>query len=103
LSSRFVVNLVDRVGEFAVDKDAARKIRTATILPALDAGADVVLDFRNVQVATQSFVHALISEPVRRDGREGLRRLVFKNTSPTVKRVIKMVVAYSLANMPTTR
>ena len=59
------IKLVKTIGDFAENKDAARILRAEQIIPSLKKGDDVILDFKNVNGATQSFIHALISEPIR--------------------------------------
>jgi hypothetical protein len=81
---------------FAEDKDDAKAIRVDKILPALDKGDSVVLDFRNVEYATQSYIHALIGEPLRRFKDDALARIEFKNCSPQLKSLVELVVDYSL-------
>lgn len=81
-------------GLFAENKDIAQEQREGVILPALDSGKDVVLDFKNVEGATQSFVHALISDVIRNYGPIALDRVVFKNCNETIKRIVSIVVDY---------
>ena len=88
------VRLVEMVGSFAENKDLARDIRIKEITPALVRGDEVVLDFAGVDSATQSFIHALISELMRRQGAEVLDRIVFKNCGESVKGVISIVTRY---------
>jgi hypothetical protein len=90
-----VVTVVDKVGSFAENKDAARRLRVEEIEPGLVAGDDVTLDFASVELATQSFVHALVSAVIRSFGSDVLDRMIFANCNETVKRVIEIVVEYS--------
>lgn len=84
------------VGDFAEDKDRAREIRTTVLLPALEAGDDVVLEFSEVGYATQSFVHALIGEGLSRYGENFLNRVAFRGCGPQVRNIVALVVDYSL-------
>ena len=88
------IRIVDRAGEFAENKDVAQEIRLQEIIPALLQKEDVVLDFERVGAATQSFVHALISDVLRKFGSEALERLSFKSCNETVKKIISIVVEY---------
>lgn len=88
------VRLLERAGAFAENKDVARDIRVSELMPALARGEEVVLDFTGVEGATQSFVHALISDPLRVHGVGVLDRLAFKSCSPVVKKVVGIVVDY---------
>jgi len=90
-----VVALAPKVGSFAENKDVAREIRVSDIEPALSRGGEVTLDFEGVELATQSFVHALVSAVIRSHGPDVLDRVLFTNCNQTVKRVIEIVVEYS--------
>ncbi|MEP7336723.1 MAG: STAS-like domain-containing protein, partial [Acidobacteriota bacterium] len=80
---------------FMEDKEAAKEFRRNQIIPALQAGETVVLDFSGVKYVTQSFIHALIHEALKRFGEEVLDRFEFRNCSKPVKTIIEMVVEYS--------
>lgn len=88
------IKLFKKVGSFAENKDAAKEIRIKKIIPALKKNQDVILDFENVDGATQSFVHALISDLIRKYGGEILDRIKFKSCGETVKKIITIVVDY---------
>lgn len=90
-----IVKIRERAGSFAEDKDVAAGIRDGHLKPALESGQRIRLDFRAVEGATQSFVHALLSEPIRTKGPSVLDRIEFKNCNPTVRSVIEIVVEYS--------
>lgn len=88
------INLYPVVGDFAENKDVARDIRERDILPALEKGEEVTIDFAKVTGATQSFVHALISEAIRRYGSDALDQVLFKNCNDTVQKIITIVTEY---------
>lgn len=88
------ISIFARAGSFAENKDAARDIRVAELIPALERGEEVVLDFEGVDAATQSFVHALISDALRRHGADVLDRIAFKSCNETVRKIINIVVDY---------
>ena len=88
------IELMPVVGNFAENKDLARNIRIKKIIPALEKGEEVTLDFKDIDSATQSFVHALISDLIRRYGAEVLDKIYFKNCNETVKKIIQIVVEY---------
>ena len=88
------ISIFDRAGAFAENKDTAKDIRVNGIFPALNAGEDIVLDFEKVDAATQSFIHALISDVIRKLGSDALDRISFRSCSPTVKKIIGIVVDY---------
>lgn len=88
------IKLKNDVGSFAENKDKAKKIRVETIIPALERGDDVVLDFTGVEAATQSFIHALISDLFRKYGTEVLDRVIFKHCNETLKKIVGIVSDY---------
>lgn len=90
------ISILEETGDFAEDKDVAAAIRHQDIAPQIDEGRDVTLDFSGVTLATQSFVHALISDVLRRHGEPVLGRLVFKGCTGAIKGIIATVVQYSL-------
>ena len=89
----------DRVGSFAEDKDAAALIRESSIRPAIISRKRVVIDFSGVSVATQSFVHALITDILRTRGEAVLDQFEFKGCSLAVRGIVETVVQYSLETM----
>src|SRR5260221_9125012 len=90
------VHVLKDATAFAEDKDVAAEIRENCLRPAMDAGEAVVLDFTGVRLTTQSFIHALISDVLRRNGEGVLELITFKGCNRVVRGVIKTVVQYSL-------
>ena len=86
--------LFDHTKDFAENKDIARQLRTEVIEPELQQGNKITIDFKNVTSATQSFVHALISEVIRTFGVDVLDNVLFKNCNEQIKTIIKIVVEY---------
>jgi hypothetical protein len=88
------IKLFEQVGSFAENKDLARDIRLKKIIPALEKGEDVILDFEKIGSATQSFIHALISDLLRKYGDNVLDKISFKSCSETVRKIIIIVIDY---------
>lgn len=88
------IDMLRTVGSFAGDKDEARRIRLQMIVPALEKGEDVTLNFNGIDSATQSFIHALISEIIRKYGANILDRIYFKNCGQTVQKMVELVTNY---------
>lgn len=81
-------------GPFAGDKDAAAHIRETYILPTVEKSQSAVLDFVDVELATQSFIHALVASVVRQDP-DALDVIEFKNCNQQIQDIIQIVVEYS--------
>jgi STAS-like domain of unknown function (DUF4325) len=79
----------------AEEKDVARLLREDTIKPALRAAEDIEIDFANAEIVTQSFIHALLAEPICRFGDKALDLIVFKNCSEQVRQIIRTVIEYT--------
>ncbi|MBU3913415.1 MAG: STAS-like domain-containing protein [Nanoarchaeota archaeon] len=88
------IKLYEYVGTFAENKDIAKDIRINKIIPSLENSEEITLDFDKVKSATQSFVHALISDVIRKNGIKILDRVYFKNCSDTIKKIIEIVIEY---------
>lgn len=90
-----VINIYKRAGSFAENKDVARDIRLHEITPFLKTEeGEVILDFERVSGATQSFVHALISQLIRDYGDSVFTRLIFKNCNNTIQEIVNIVADY---------
>jgi len=88
------IKLFPKTGSFAENKDIAREIRLNELIPGLDAGEEVTLDFSGVDATTQSFVHALISDLIRKYSSTVLDRLLFKGCNDKIKEIINIVIDY---------
>lgn len=81
-------------GAFAENKDIARDLRLRELLPSLERKEDIILDFSGVDAATQSFIHALISDLIRKHGPAVLDHIQFKSCNDTIKKIVTIVVDY---------
>lgn len=88
------IAILERFGDFAEDKNKAIRIRTRILEPIITRKEHLCLDFTGVNNATQSFIHALISELIRKYGIDVLDLIEFKNCNETLKTIISIVVDY---------
>lgn len=93
------VKIFDEAGDFAEDKDTAAEIRESLIRKGIAGRGKVRLDFEGVTLTTQSFIHALISDVLRSEGEDVLKKIEFKNCDDGVRGIIETVVQYSLETM----
>lgn len=84
--------LVDVAAE---DAAAAQVFSSRSLEPILMRRDSVCLDFRNLRVCTQSFLHALLHQPVRLAWALKVPMFVV-NTTPAVRAQMEFVEAYSL-------
>ncbi len=88
------IKIFKQAGQFADNKDLARELRLNTLIPALEKNQSIILDFEHVEGATQSFIHALISDLIRQYGNEIIEKIQFKSCNETIKGIITIVVDY---------
>ena len=88
------IKILNKAGSFAENKDIARDIRINKIIPALEKNEEAILNFGGIEGATQSFIHALISDIIRKYGAGALDKISFKNCNETVKKIISIVADY---------
>lgn len=88
------IKIFKQVGSFAENKDIARDIRLNKLNPALEKRKRIVLDFEKVEGATQSFIHALISDLIRKYGNDVLDSIQFKSCNESIKGIITIVIDY---------
>lgn len=82
------------IGDFAENKDIAKRLRIDEIMPELSNGHEVILDFKGVNGATQSFIHALVSDPIREFRNVAFDNLAYKNVSGDIREIISIVYRY---------
>lgn len=88
------INIYEHSSDFAENKDVARQLRLEEIEPNLKKGNDVILNFEKVSSATQSFIHALVSQTLRDFGVDVLDRLQFRSCNDKVQTIIEIVIEY---------
>lgn len=86
--------ILERFGEFAEDKNKAKRIRTSILEPIIKRNESICLNFEGVNNATQSFIHALISNLIRIYGVDVLDLIEFKNCNKTLQTIISIVIDY---------
>lgn len=93
--------VVVKVAEFEEDVEAASKYRDTVVLPSINCGRMVVLDFAKVRFATQSFVHALMYKVIR-DGQQIGSTLSIANCTNSTREAVMAVAAYAKVAPPET-
>ncbi len=89
-----VIKIKQLAGSFAENKDIAKKIREEEIMPTLSMRKEIIIDFKDVTGATQSFIHALISDPIRKYKDVAFNNLIYKNANDDIQQIITIVYRY---------
>jgi len=69
-------------------------VRITEIMPMLSKGHEIVFDFTDVSGATQSFIHALVSDPIREFKETAFDKLMYKNANSDIREIISIVYRY---------
>lgn len=91
-SDRLYVNAANFFGSHADVKDEAVNFRDRYLVPAIDAGKTVVLDFDNVRSSPHSFLSALIATPIRRLGMAAFKKIKVINATPEIRETIDFIL-----------
>jgi hypothetical protein len=91
-SDRYVISVSNYFGKYAEDKDAAIKLRDRHILPAIERGQKIDLDFREVETAPHSFLNALLATPIQRLGVKAYQRIRIYNALGSIHEIIDKVL-----------
>ncbi|MBQ3306095.1 STAS-like domain-containing protein [Candidatus Saccharibacteria bacterium] len=81
-------------GRFCENKDIAKKLREEIIEPTIREKEPVIIDFGNVSGATQSFIHALVSNVIREYRDQAFDNLLYKNACLEIQKIISIVYNY---------
>ena len=88
------VKMYNEAGKFAENKEIAKTIRTKLIIPNLENNNMIVFDFNHIEGCTQSFIHALLSKPIRDFRETAFNNLLYQNADQDVKKIISIVYRY---------
>ena len=89
-----IIKMSDKIGDFGENKDLAKSLREDTLLPTLAKNDAITFDFAGVSGVTQSFIHALISEAMRKFPDRFYDNVFFKNTDDDIQEIISIVYRY---------
>ncbi|MBF0282898.1 MAG: DUF4325 domain-containing protein [Magnetococcales bacterium] len=88
----FYFSLENYFGRHAEDKASAILHRDRSLIPAVDAGKTLRLDFDNVQAAPHSFLSALLATPVKRLGMAAYKKIKILNATPEIRETIDYIL-----------
>lgn len=94
-----IVKMFEYIGNYGENKDMAKQIRIEKILPSLENEEEITIDFEKVTGVTQSFIHALLADPIRKYPEIIFDKVTFKNCTDSVKVVIEIVEEYMQESM----
>jgi hypothetical protein len=95
-AERYYVNMQNYFGKWAEDKDAAIRLRDSHIIPAIQEGKKIDLDFRGVETAPHSLLNALLATPVKRLGIKAYQRIRVYNATGSIHEIINAIFESNL-------
>ena len=90
-NGRLYLSIYNYFGQYAEDKEAAIKFRDKRIIPAIDSGKKVILDFNNVISAPHSFLSALIASPAKRLGMTTYKIIKITNATAEIRETLDFI------------
>jgi len=91
-SNRRLLVVNNYFGKHAEDKDAAITHRNRYLLPAIEEGRSILIDFNNVENAPHSFLSALLATPIKRLGMDAYKKIKIVNASPEIRETIDFIL-----------
>lgn len=91
LDSQFYLSIYNIFGSFAEDKERAIKYRDEKIMPAIESGKTIIIDFENVSSAPHSFINALIASPISRLGLLAYKKIKVVNKSKDIEGIVDYI------------
>lgn len=91
-SNRQLLVVNNYFGKHAEDKDAAITHRNRYLLPAIEEGRSILIDFNNVENAPHSFLSALLATPIKRLGMDAYKKIKIVNASPEIRETIDFIL-----------
>jgi hypothetical protein len=88
----FYLNMRNYFGRYAEDKQLAIKLRDEKVLPAIEEGASIVVDFEEVISAPHSLLNALLATPIQRLGLTAYKKIKVTNASPEIRETIDFIM-----------
>jgi hypothetical protein len=90
-AERLYLNVENHFNRYAENKEAAIRYRDCTLIPAIEAGKTVLLDFEHVASSPHSFLSALLATPAHMLGMTAYKRIKIVNASPDIRETIDFI------------
>ena len=89
---RFYLSLRNYFGRYAEDKQLAIKLRDEKLLPAIEEGIPITIDFEEVISAPHSLLNALLATPIQRLGLTAYKKIKVINASPEIRETVDFIM-----------
>lgn len=92
IEHRLNVAIENHFGRYAENKEEAIHFRDTQLLPAVQSGKDILLDFNRVELSTHSFLSALLATPITQLGMRAYKRIRVTNATPEIRETIDYIL-----------
>ena len=89
--SKLYFSIYNYFGSYAEDKEAAIKHRDTKLIPAVNEGKTIVIDFDNVSTAPHSLLSALVATPVKILGMAAYKKIRIVNANPEIRETLDFI------------
>jgi hypothetical protein len=90
--NQLYLDVAHHFGTYAEDKQAAIKYRSEELIPAVNSGKELTIDFDGVISAPHSFLSALLATPIQRIGMQAYKRIKVVNAAPEIRETIDFIL-----------
>lgn len=88
----YYLNVSNYFGRYPEDKTEAIKFRDKHLIPAIDVGKKVTLDFADVSSAPHSFLNALLATPIKKLGMQAYKTFRVVNATSDIRETIDFIL-----------
>nr|WP_239231500.1 STAS-like domain-containing protein [Comamonas aquatica] len=86
------VSISNYFGTYPEDKSAAISYRDRYLIPSIDKGKKILLDFDGVNSSPHSFLNALIATPIKILGMMAFKRIKIINARQDIRETIDFIL-----------
>lgn len=88
----FVISVLNFFGPYAENKQEAISFRDGRLLPAVEQGKVILIDFQGVVSAPHSFLSALLATPIKRLGMQSYKKIKIVNSEPEIRETLDYIL-----------
>ena len=88
----FIISVINFFGPYAENKQEAISFRDTKLLPAIEEGKSILIDFQGVAAAPHSFLSALLATPIKRLGMQAYKLIKVVNSEPEIRETIDYIL-----------
>lgn len=94
----FYFHTMNYFGRYAEDKSLAIRLRDEKLLPAVEEGKTLIVDFAEVISAPHSLLNALLATPIQRLGLLAYKKIKVINAAPEIRETIDFIMDENTAS-----